>query len=74
MTTKTLTCPVCKIGELHASHYNDNFKYNGKIVHVTELECYHCDNCGADPVFEDQIWGNYRKIADAKRRIKSNGI
>lgn len=69
MTTETLTCPVCEIGKLHASHYNGDFKHNGKTVHVTELECYRCNNCDADPVFEDQIRSNHRKIADAKRRI-----
>lgn len=69
MVAETLTCPVCEIGKLHASSYEGDFKHNGKTVHVAELECYRCSDCGADPVFEDQIRRNHRKIADAKRRI-----
>lgn len=69
MANEKLTCPVCEEGQLHESHYEGDFKHNGKTVHVTDLECYRCDTCDADPVFEDQIRHNHRKIADEKRRI-----
>jgi HTH-type transcriptional regulator / antitoxin MqsA len=69
MTTEILICPVCEEGSLRESHYEGDFKHNGEIVHVTGLECYRCDSCGADPVFEHQIRRNHRKIADAKRGI-----
>jgi HTH-type transcriptional regulator / antitoxin MqsA len=69
MATKTLTCPVCEEGQLHESRYEGDFKHGGKTIHVTDLECYRCDTCGADPVLEDQIRNNHRRIADAKRRL-----
>jgi HTH-type transcriptional regulator/antitoxin MqsA len=68
MVNETNICPVCEEGQLHESHYEGDFKHNGKTLHVVDLECYHCEECGADPVFEDQIRRNHRKVADAKRR------
>jgi len=68
MTHKKSICPVCEEGSLTKVAFAGDFKHNGRTIHVEDLECYHCDSCGADPVFEDQIRRNHLKVADAKRR------
>lgn len=66
--TDELLCPQCEKGHLAASTWADDFRHGDRAVHVDGLECYVCDQCGADPVFTDQIRRNQLKIADAKRR------
>ena len=68
MNTEELICPVCEEGQLTPSEFEDDFEHNGSTIHVTDLECYRCDRCGADPVFEDQIRRNHRRVMDARRR------
>lgn len=67
--TDELICSECGTGHLHPSTWEGNFRHNGAQVHVTDLECYRCEACGADPVFTDQIRRNQLRIADAKRRV-----
>jgi len=69
MMTHEIICPVCEEGVLTESTFEDNFRHNGQEVHVDGLECYQCDTCGADPVFEDQIRRNHLRVADAKRKM-----
>lgn len=61
------TCPICESGELSPITYRDTFQHNGSEIVVSGLEGYECPVCGADPVFEDQIRRNHRRIVDAKR-------
>lgn len=68
MTEQDLRCLECENGHLTASLFADDFQHEGQPVHVDGLECYVCGQCGADPVFPDQIRRNERRIADAKRR------
>lgn len=65
--TKTLTCTECGSGTLYPATWESDFRHGDVMLHVTDLECYRCDTCGADPVFTDQIRRNQLKIADAKR-------
>ena len=67
MNTHPIICSECNKGNLVASEYSDEFQHNGQALRVEGLECYICDNCGADPVLADQIRRNHRRIADAKR-------
>lgn len=67
--TDKLLCPQCEKGQLAASTWDDDFRHGDGTIHVDGLECYVCDQCGADPVFTDQIRRNQRRIADAKRRV-----
>ncbi|MBL0039623.1 MAG: type II toxin-antitoxin system MqsA family antitoxin [Xanthomonadales bacterium] len=62
-----LTCTECGIGTLSASTWEGDFRHGEATVRVTNLECFRCDACGADPVFAHQIRRNQLKIADAKR-------
>ncbi|TAN04138.1 MAG: type II toxin-antitoxin system MqsA family antitoxin [Rhodanobacteraceae bacterium] len=66
--TDELICSECGSGHLHPATWEGDFRHNGAQVHVTGLECYRCEACGADPVFTDQIRRNQLRIADAKRR------
>jgi HTH-type transcriptional regulator/antitoxin MqsA len=52
---------------LVAEKYSDDFRHNGRSLHVDALERYRCDVCGADPVLTDQIRRNQVRICDAKR-------
>jgi HTH-type transcriptional regulator/antitoxin MqsA len=61
-------CSECGKGRLHESTWEGDFRHGESKVHVSGLECHICDQCGADPVFTDQIRRNQLKIADAKRR------
>ncbi len=61
-------CPMCEEGHLTPTTFEGDFKHNGDTIHVGGLECHRCGTCGADPVLEDQIRRNHRRIADAKRR------
>lgn len=63
-----LHCPECDRQTLEPSVWAHDFKHEDRVVHVDGLECYLCSNCGADPVFPEQIRRNERRIADAKRR------
>lgn len=67
-----LLCEECGVGQLRASEWQSDFKHGEGSIHVTGLECYVCDHCGADPVFTEQIRRNELKIADAKR--KADGL
>ncbi|MCF6262973.1 MAG: type II toxin-antitoxin system MqsA family antitoxin [Xanthomonadales bacterium] len=67
MNNQTLTCPVCEEGRLTESTFADDFKHGKKTLHIDGLECYLCNNCGADPVFPEQIRRNHLSIADSKR-------
>jgi len=67
MIETNLICPVCDEGKLTEATFAGEFKHNGRAIRVEGLECYHCENCGADPVFDDQIKRNHLKVADAKR-------
>lgn len=70
---KTLPlCPVCEAGQLRPSTYVGELKHNKQTLRVEGLECYVCDECGADPVFEDQIRRNHRRYQDARR--KADGL
>ena len=65
---ENIECPICEEGTLHPALYEDEFERDGKPVHVTDLECYVCDACGAKPIFEEQARRNHLRIVDAKRR------
>lgn len=68
MTTQDLLCPMCEHDSLTPSTYSDTFQHRGADLVVEGLECYVCDECGADPVFEDQIRRNHVRVVDARRR------
>jgi HTH-type transcriptional regulator/antitoxin MqsA len=68
MNSHPIVCPECEKGHLTASTYADDFQHNGELLRVEGLQCYLCDQCGADPVFADQVRRNHRLVADAKRR------
>ncbi|MBK1720978.1 type II toxin-antitoxin system MqsA family antitoxin [Thiocystis violacea] len=68
MNDKQPICPLCETGELSPITYEDTFQHHGADLVVSELEGYECPLCGADPIFEDQIRRNHRRIMDAKRR------
>lgn len=72
MSDKYLICPVCEAGELESIVYTDTFQHAGREISVADLEGYACPQCGADPIFEDQIRRNHARIADAKR--KADGL
>lgn len=59
-------CPVCEQGGLHESTFADDFRHGDRIIHISGLECFKCENCGADPVFEDQIRRNHDLITAVK--------
>ena len=67
MTETSLICPVCESGALQPHRYSDTFQHQGKNLVVDDLEGYLCPECGADPVFEDQIRRNHVRISDARR-------
>lgn len=67
-----LTCLECNEETLTPSLWEADFRHGEGQVHVTGLECYVCEQCGADPVFPDQIRRNHRLVSDAKRR--SDGL
>lgn len=64
-----LICTECGSGKLHPSTWEGDFRHGEVMVHVADLECYRCDECGADPVFTDQIRRNHRRVVDARRRF-----
>lgn len=68
--TQTLTCTECDAGTLHPAIWEGDFRHGGSMIHVSDLECYRCDMCAADPVFPEQIRRNQLKIADTKRRAE----
>lgn len=72
MQRDELICPMCEEGHLTPATFEGDFKHNGDTIHVGGLECHRCGTCGADPVLEDQIRRNHRRIADTKRR--SDGL
>lgn len=67
MSTKHTLCPVCEAGSLTLTVYSDTFDHHGALIVVEGLEGYVCAECGADPVFEDQIKRNHWRIVNAKR-------
>jgi HTH-type transcriptional regulator/antitoxin MqsA len=62
MMEHSLICPVCESGALQPDRYRDTFQHQGKNLVVDDLEGYQCAECGADPVFEDQIRRNHARI------------
>src|SRR3546814_12115499 len=70
MTSNSMICPGCELGNLVPSVFADDFRHNDSSVHVEGLECYVCDRCGADPVYPDQIRRNQLRIADVKRKAE----
>ena len=60
-------CPVCEVGKLSPIEYSDTFQHKGADLCVEGLEGYLCQACGADPIFEEQIRRNHRRVIDAKR-------
>lgn len=68
MTSQQTICPQCEKGRLTPSVYADDFQHEGQVIRVDGLECYICDQCGADPVYPDQIRRNHARVADAKRQ------
>ena len=74
MLSKDEICPVCEHGHLSPSTYVGELEYNGSTIRIEGLESYLCDNCGADPVFEDQILRNHYRYDDARRRAGACGF
>lgn len=72
MNSNYMICTNCEQGHLVPSVFADDFRHNDTTIRVDGLECYICDECGADPVYPDQIRRNQSRIADAKR--KSGGL
>lgn len=66
-----LTCPMCEIGALAAETYDEELRYNEKLLVVRGLERYRCANCGADPILPDQIRRNQARYTDARRSADS---
>ncbi|PKL96745.1 MAG: type II toxin-antitoxin system MqsA family antitoxin [Gammaproteobacteria bacterium HGW-Gammaproteobacteria-8] len=62
------TCPVCEHGTLRPSTYVAEIGHGEQRLRVSDLECYECADCGADPVFPDQARRNHRRYQDARRR------
>ncbi|WP_246156236.1 hypothetical protein [Thiohalocapsa marina] len=58
---------MCEQGALTPDTYSDTFQHHGAELVVHGLECYICRDCGADPVFEDQIRRNHARVVDARR-------
>lgn len=61
------TCTECGVGSLTPTIWEMDLRHGKNQIRVKNLECYICDQCGADPVFTDQIRRNQLKITDAKR-------
>jgi HTH-type transcriptional regulator/antitoxin MqsA len=74
MSETFLICPVCESGPLQPHRYRDTFQHQGKNLVVDDLEGYRCAECGADPVFEDQICRNHARISDARRQLPRRDI
>lgn len=60
-------CPFCGSAEFRPTTYSDDFRHNGKSVHVTELAGMLCANCSEITVPPAQVKANHLRIADAKR-------
>jgi HTH-type transcriptional regulator/antitoxin MqsA len=69
MTTNGLSCPVCEKTSLVPENFSDDFKFEGKPLHVDNLEGYRCTECNAEPIMPDQIKRNHSRITDAKRAV-----
>lgn len=59
---------MCEEGALRPMRYSGQLKWRGKLVEVMNLDCWECPDCGADPVFEDQICRNDRRYTEARRQ------
>ena len=68
MTEISLICPVCESWALQPHRYGDTLQHQGKNLVVDDLEGYLCVECGADPIFEDQIRRNHARSSDARRQ------
>jgi HTH-type transcriptional regulator/antitoxin MqsA len=53
---------------LRPSTYVAEIDHGEQRLRVSDLECYECADCGADPVFPDQARRNHRRYQDARRR------
>jgi HTH-type transcriptional regulator / antitoxin MqsA len=62
-----LICPSCERGQLAEDTFTDEFKHGDSSVLVTDLERYLCADCGAGPIYPDQIRRNHARITDARR-------
>lgn len=69
MADQNTLCPMCDVGHLSPITYTMRIDYHGQPLVVEGLEANQCDTCGADPVLEDQIRRNQRRITDAKREV-----
>lgn len=59
-------CTECGIGELRPSTDSQFFGTGDHTYFVEGLECMFCDQCGADPIYPDQIKRNEQRINKAK--------
>lgn len=66
-----MTCGECGSGILSEGTWTAEVRHNEKVLSVSNLECFVCSKCGADPVCADQIRRNQLKIVDAKRASDS---
>lgn len=66
---ESMLCPVCEEGQLSLHRSSRILTYRGQPLRVDDLEHSECALCGADPVLQDQIKRNHRKVVDAKRRM-----
>lgn len=69
MTKTPEICPDCHGGTLALERYSDTFEYRGEILTVDGLECWLCDQCGAEIIRPEQIRHGDRLFADARRRV-----
>ena len=69
MTKTPEICPDCQSGTLALERYSDTFEYRGEILSVDGLECWLCDQCGAEIIRPEQIRHGDRLFADARRRV-----
>jgi putative zinc finger/helix-turn-helix YgiT family protein len=72
MTDQANTCPDCETGQLGLEVYSDEIIHHGRPLVVEGLECWACDQCGAEIIRRDQIRHADKLIAEAKR--KADGL
>lgn len=70
MSEQNGTCPQCESKSLAPELYSDTLRVDDQEILVTGLERMVCAQCGADPVFTDQIRRNDRRYTDARRALR----